>query len=133
MLKCAILQTCVLKSASQKTKCKYKNKFRKYTVSVVYCWTQVFLCWLINTVTKFSFSFTCDLRDKLIVIISSIKRCINSQARTVLSYLFFFLLLSWGFWMDSLLVSGTIGCQDSGFLLYIGQGGRVNYKQVEKH
>lgn len=45
-----------------------------------------------------------------------------------LSYLcFFFLRPSWGFWLLSLPHSGTTGCHDKGFCLYIGHGGRVNY------
>lgn len=47
----------------------------------------------------------------------------------ILSYLcFFFLRLSWGFWLGSPLVSGKAGCQARGFCLYMGHGGRVNWR-----
>ena len=67
-------------------------------------------------------------------IIPHIKRCIHSQIGEKLSYLcFFFLRLSWGFWLDSPLLSGISGCQDRGFLLYIGHGGRVNCNRKQTH
>lgn len=60
-----------------------------------------------------------------------LRECTNRQSGVIwvsLSYLcFFFLGPSWDFWVGSPLVSGIIGCQDRGFCLYIGHGGRVSY------
>jgi len=66
--------------------------------------------------------------------ISHIKKKKNMHSQPdrgqLLIYLcFFFLRLSWGFWLGSPLHSGTSACQDKGFFRYIGHGGRVNWSK----